>query len=60
MNDSSEKLGQAIDSLENMLFALQMPLPATMHVEQFRNSLPEIVENLKAGFVEVVGENPWE
>jgi hypothetical protein len=60
MDNSSEKLGQAIDRVENMLFALQMPLPPTMHVEQFKASLPEIVEELKAGFVEVVGENPWE
>ncbi len=55
----NEKLGQAIDRVDNILFALKMPLPDAMHVQVLRNSLPEIVEDLKAGFVEATGENPW-
>ncbi len=56
----NEKLGQAIDRVENLAFALNMPLPDGMHVQVLRNSLPEIVAELKAGFVEATGENPWE
>lgn len=56
---SNEKLGQAIDRLENLQFALDMPLPAEMHVEQLKKILPELVSELKEGFQEATGENPW-
>lgn len=56
----NEKLGQAIDRVENMLYALKIPLSAEIHVEQFRKILPEIIQQLKDGFIEATGENPWE
>ena len=56
----NEKLGQAIDRVENMSYALHLNLPAEMHIEQFRKTLPEIIKELKEGFVEATGENPWE
>lgn len=56
----TEKLGLAIDRLENMAAALTLPLPAEMHVDQFRKTLPEIIKELKEGFIEATGENPWE
>lgn len=56
---NTEKLGLAIDRVDNMAHALLMKLPAEMHVDQFRGSLPEIVKELKEGFVEATGENPW-
>jgi hypothetical protein len=59
MSDN-EKLGLAIDRLDNFAHALLLPLKAEMHVAQLKQSLPEIVKELKAGFVEATGENPWE
>lgn len=56
----NEKLGQAIDRVDNMYHALLMPLPPEMHIEQFKKTLPEIIKELKDGFVEATGENPWE
>ena len=56
----NEKLGQAIDRVDNLAAGLEIPLPASMHVEQLKILLPEIVAELKAGFVEATGENPWE
>lgn len=56
----TEALGQAIDRIENLIYALKMPLPPTMHVEQIKKALPEILEELKAGYIETTGENPWE
>ena len=60
MNEKYENLGLAIDRVDNLAHALQMPLPDKMHVEQLRSTLPEVVAELKAGFVEATGENPWE
>jgi hypothetical protein len=51
-----EKLGLAIDRLENLCFSINIPLRPEVHVQQLRQSLPEIVEELKAGFIEVTGE----
>jgi len=59
MNDKTETLGSAIDRVDSLAFGLQIPLPAEMHVEQLKKLLPEIVEELKKGFVKVTGENPW-
>jgi hypothetical protein len=57
--DAKEKLGSAIDRVDNMLHALQLPLPPQMHVESFRSTLPEIVKELKDSYSKVTGENPW-
>lgn len=58
--DANNELGEAIDQLDNYAHALKLPLRAEMHVEQMRVALPEVVKRLKAAFVEVTGENPWE
>lgn len=55
-----EDLGQAIDRVENLAAALRMPLPDALHVAALRSALPEAARNLKAAFVQVTGENPWE
>jgi exonuclease V gamma subunit len=56
----NEKLGQAIDRVESLASGLDMPMPAEFHLQQLKKLLPEIVEELKAGFVQTTGENPWE
>lgn len=55
----TEKLGQAIDRIENILYASQIPMPAEFHLNQIQEILPEIITELKEGFIEVTGENPW-
>jgi hypothetical protein len=57
--DKYEKLGLTIDRLDNLAHALQLQLPASMHLEQLRNSLPDVVAELKKAFVELANENPW-
>jgi hypothetical protein len=56
----NEKLGMAIDEVENLLYALKLKMPNEFHVKMLQQSLPKLVEKLKAGFVEATGENPWE
>lgn len=58
--DQQEKLGQVIDEIENLAFALTIPLPAQMHVDELKKLLPEKVAALKESFIEITGENPWE
>lgn len=56
----SEQFGQAIDQLENLNGALQLPLRAEIHVTQLKMALPEVIEKLKTAYVHEFGENPWE
>lgn len=60
MEDKFEKLGQLIDSLDNLAHALQIPLPLEIHVAELKKALPKKVEEFKKVFVEITGENPWE
>jgi len=59
MEDNFEKLGQLIDSIENLAHGLNIPMPSDFHVSQLKKLLPKKVEELKAVFVEITGENPW-
>jgi hypothetical protein len=59
MEEKFERLGQLIDRIENLSFALNMSIPDNIHVQSFRESLPEIVKKLKESFIEITGENPW-
>jgi hypothetical protein len=60
MDEARELLGQAIDSVDNLVYSLNLPLPPQLHVESLRKLLPKEVKKLKQGFVAVTGENPWE
>lgn len=59
-NDNLEKLGQAIDKLENLSYSIQLVMPDAFHVVQMKKELPKLVQELKEGFIEATGENPWE
>lgn len=59
MNNAQEQLGQVIDRLDAIGHALQIPMPAQMHVQNLKTVLPELVNEAKAAFVSVTGENPW-
>jgi hypothetical protein len=56
----TENLGLAIDRIDNIANGLKLPLPDAMHLQQLKILLPEIVQELKLGFIEATGENPWE
>ncbi len=60
MSDKTEPLGLAIDRLDSTACGLVLPLPPSQHLAMLKEILPEIVRELKAGFVQVTGENPWE
>lgn len=60
MDIKHEKLGELIDSIDNISHALNIPMMPEVHLEGMRKSLPIIVEKFKALFIEITGENPWE
>jgi hypothetical protein len=58
--DHAERLGLAADRLENISHALRLPIPHAIHVDALRSQLPEVVKELRAAYVGITGENPWE
>jgi hypothetical protein len=60
MDEAQESLGIAIDRVDSLAHGLQLPMPAEFHIRQLKNLLPDVVKDLKQGFVAVTGENPWE
>ena len=61
MNDGNvNELGEAIDTVDNLAHALNLPIPDSLHVKAMREALPDAVAALKAAFVKVTGDNPWE
>lgn len=46
-----EPLGEAIDRVDALAHALQLPFADSTHVECLRRALPEAVEQLKAAYV---------
>lgn len=60
MTEHMEKLGLIVDKIENYAAALQLSVPAYIHMEQLREALPEIAKELKEVYINETGENPWE
>ena len=58
--NQKETWGQLIDRVDALQYALQLDIPAKLHVDALRKSIPEIAAALKANFIDITGENPWE
>ncbi|WP_428414441.1 hypothetical protein [Methylibium sp.] len=58
-HESMELLGMQIDTLENLQGALKLPMPANLHVQGIRGSLPDVVAALKRVYIAETGDNPW-
>lgn len=60
MSEQEEKLGRLIDRLDNLAHALKLNIPANVHIDAIRGSLPDIVVGMKEAFKELTGKDPWE
>ncbi len=54
------KLGRLADTADNLAGASKLPMRAEMHVEQLRSGLERMSKELKALYVAMSGDNPWE
>lgn len=55
-----DEIAEQIDRLENMAAGLDLPLPDRIHVQALRESLPEVIAELKAGYLAAGGDNHWD
>lgn len=58
--EAKEELGRSIDALDNLAHALKMPIPNSIHVNCFREQLPELITNMKKQYSALTGDDPWE
>ena len=57
---TSEELAEIVGTLDNLLGALEIPMPAEFHVKQMKEELKEVSSKLKQIYIEEEDENPWE
>jgi len=53
------EFGEVINTVDNLLGSLEIPMPAEFHVEQMKRELKEVSDKLKRIYVEEEDENPW-
>lgn len=54
-----DEFAEVVDTIDNLLGALELPMPAEFHVKQMKHELKEVSEKLKQIYVEEEDENPW-
>jgi len=55
----SDKLGEIIDSIDNLVSAMDLPMPPQMHLDILKGSLTEKVKELKEFYIAEENDNPW-
>jgi hypothetical protein len=58
--ESMELLAMQAETLDNLIGALSLPMPAQVHLYQLKARLPEIRDALRRVYTAETGDNPWE
>ena len=54
-----EEFGQQLDKLENLIAALKMPVPDSIHRSAMLGTLPDLHSQFKQLYFELGGEDVW-
>jgi hypothetical protein len=57
--ESMELLGMQADRIDDLIGALALPLPDSLHVQALREALPGIRNRLRRVYVLETGDDPW-
>lgn len=55
-----DEIAEQIDRLDDLIADLHTPLPLRLHVRSLKESLPAVVEGLRAGYLAAGGDNYWD
>lgn len=58
--NTTDKIGEWADTINNLLGATQLPMPAQFHLEQITLAMALMRDEMRAVYAEATGENPWE
>lgn len=59
MDSNWEQVGESVDTLDNLIGAMKLPLPGELHLKALRESLPDLREKLRNAYVQATGEDHW-
>jgi hypothetical protein len=59
MSHDLNEIALQTDKLDNLIHALELNIPARMHVEILQKILPELRDEIRIALVSETGENPW-
>ena len=51
------KIAEVSDSLDNLVHAMEIPMPDKFHLDALKSALPEKVKELRE--INISSENPW-
>lgn len=54
-----DSLGRLVDTCENLMQSLTMQLPAHIHIQALRETMPEIRDTVKQAYFDLGGEDVW-
>lgn len=57
--ENLDKIAEYAESMENIIYSLNLPIPPQVHISMLQQHLREWSEGLKQVYVEESGENPW-
>ncbi len=60
MTENLERIAELTDELENLVHAMNIPMPASFHLEQLKKQLPIKINLIRSYITDETGENPWE
>lgn len=60
MEEITEKLGEKIDSVINLLYSMDLLVPPAIHLTALKCGLPELAKDLIKIHSDLGGENIWE
>lgn len=56
-----DEIAENIDRLEDLIDALHTPtMPVRLRINSLQETLPEVVEGLRAGYLAAGGDNYWD
>ena len=54
-----DDFAESLETIENLCAAMTLPMPAQIHLDAFRESLPELHARLKSIYIDLGGEDHW-
>jgi len=54
-----DRIAGVIDSLDNIRAAMDLPMPADVHMGILRESIPMLREELRMAYIALGGEDYW-
>lgn len=58
--DNALKLGLAADRIDNLLAAMELPLPPDQVTHALKSSMTDVRDDLREVYVSETDKNPWE